>query len=518
MTQVAGEFREGVVVRKPYERLLSEEIRVLDAASTTILERTGILCFNEEAAGIFSDHKCDVQRHDERSYKVKIPARVLKDAISAAPARVKLGARNPENSLLLDSEVPRIYFGSGSETNIWLDAGIETFQSEKDHGIKKRLPVFTERRGTVERLSTAARLAEELENLDFFIRPVNIQDEDINEDNHDVNKFYASLANTTKHVQAGLTSLEQLDNVLHLAETIAGGKEALRENPVISFITCTVKSPLQMVDDATQKLIEVVKRGMPIVISSSPQGGSTAPIQEGGMVAQINAEILSGIALSQMVRPGAPVIYGSVPVRARMDNLHDMYGAPEFNQYNIDCIQMARHYRVPCYSTAGVGDSSVPGMQATMEKFFTHLPIAMSGAQYIHYAFGLLERTNIFCPVQAVLDDQHIGMIKMFLSAPRLGEDEIEGAIQQIGKVMDSKQKLFVRFVRKSLRQGLVYSHYPFESNDGEAGVIERALGRMEELLSRPAKELSEAQEDEIFEKVPGILPRLKRQGDRAVL
>jgi len=109
-------------------------------------------------------------------------------------------------------------------------------------------------------------------------------------------------------------------------------------------------------------------------------------------------------------------------------------------------------------------------------------------------------------------------MIKMFLSAPRLREDDIEGAIQQIGKVMDSKQKLFVRFVRKSLRQGLVYSHYPFESSDGEAGVIEKALGRMEQLLSRPARELSSAQEDEIFGKVPGILPRLKRQGDRAVL
>jgi trimethylamine--corrinoid protein Co-methyltransferase len=503
-------MREGLVVRRPYERLTPAEVQSLDRASQDILEETGILCFNEEAAGIFDKNKCSVKRHDERSYSVKIPAGVLKDAISTAPSSVTLGARDPENALVLDSDVPRIYFGSGSETNIWLDTQMETFVSEKNPEETRKLPVYTEERGTARRLCTAARLAEQLEHLDFFIRPVNIQDEGVSEENHDVNKFYASLSNTTKHVQAGLTSLGQLENVLRLAELVAGGKEAFRKNPVISFITCTVKSPLEMVEDATQKLIEFAKRGIPFVTSSSPQGGSTAPIQEAGMVAQINAEILCGVALAQMVNPGTPVIYGSVPVRARMDNLHDMYGAPEFNQYNIDCIQMARHYRIPCYSTAGVGDSRTPGMQATVEKLFTHLPIAMAGAHYIHYAFGLLDRTNIFCPVQAVLDNQHIGMIKRFLTAPRSSGDDIREAVGQIKKVMDSRQKLYVRFVRKSLREGLVYSHYPFESKDGEDKVVEKALDRLNELLSRPINGISPELQEEVYEKVPGLLPVLR--------
>lgn len=502
-------FREGLVVR-PYERLLEEEIARLDRASLSILEDIGIICFNEEAAGILSASGCRTERLDERSHKIKIPASVVRDALSSAPSAVKLGARNPENALVLDSEVPRIYFGSGSETNVWLDTDIEVFVSQRDPDMRRRLPVFTEERGNLERLGTAARLAEELEHLDFFIRPVNIQDEEINEDNHDVNKFYISLRNTTKHVQAGLTSLGQLDNVMRLAEIVAGGRDAFRENPVISFITCTVKSPLQMVDDATQKLIEFARRGIPFVVSSSPQGGSTAPIQEAGMVAQINAEILAGITLTQLVNQGTPVIYGSVPVRARMDNLHDFYGAPEFNQYNIDCIQMARYYRIPCYSTAGVGDSKVPGMQATIEKFFTHIPIAMSGAQYIHYAFGLLDRTNTFCPVQAVLDNEHIGMIKRFLASPRLSEEDMDASLAQIEKVMASSQKLYARFVRKSLRSGRIYSHYPFESRDGDDSVIDMAVERMDELLLRPAKSLPEETETRVFEEVPGLLSRLR--------
>ncbi len=504
-------FREGVVVRIPFERLNIDEIRLLDETSRRILEETGLLCFNEEASDIFSRHGCTVQRHDDRSSKIKIPSMVLKEALISTPPVVKLGARDPNNTLILDPKTPRIYFGSGSETNIWLDTELEVFTSEKDSGQRRTLPFYIEKRGSVERLAVAARLAEEFENLDFFIRPVNIQDDDINENNHDVNKFFVSLNNTTKHVQAGLTNLSQLDNVIKLAEIIAGGREAFRENPVISFITCTVKSPLQMVDDATQKLIEFARRGLPFVVSSSPQGGSTAPIQEAGMVSQINAEILSGIALSQMVNPGTPVIYGSVPVRARMDNLHDMYGAPEFNQYNIDCVQLARYYNIPCYSTAGVGDSRVPGIQSSIEKLFTHIPIAMSGAQYIHYAFGLLDRTNTFCPVQAVLDNQHISMIKRFLQSPRVSREDIIESLGQISRVMDSKQRLYVRYVRKNLRSGQIYSNYPFESRDGEDRVIEKALEYMNELLSRPAKPVISELEGRIFDTIPGLLTRLRR-------
>lgn len=501
-------YRQGVVVRMPFERLKKDEIGAIDATSTRLLEEIGLQCFNNEAAEIFKNNGCSVERRDERSTTVKIPKAVLMKFISKAPSKVKLGARDPKNALILDAEMPRVYFGSGSETNVWLDAEMEDFVSEKDPSKKRRLAVFTKKRGTVERLCTAARLAEQLEHLDFFIRPVNIQDEDITSENHDVNKFYASLSNITKHVMAGLTSLDQLDNVIRIAEILVGGKEALKENPIVSFITCTIKSPFEMVDDATQKLIEFSRRGLPFVVSSSPQGGSTAPVLEGGMVAQINAEILSGVALSQMVNPGTPVIYGSVPVRARMDNLHDMYCAPEFNQYNIDCVQMARHYRIPCYSTAGVADSSSPGMQASIEKLFTHVPMAMSGAQYIHYAFGLLERTNIFCPAQAVLDNQHIGMIKMFLSEPKFGEENMENIFGQIKKVLASKQKLYVRFARRGLRDGSIYPNYPFEA-EGD-GVIEKALIRLEELLSRPVSSVSKEQEDQVFKEVPGIVERLR--------
>ena len=116
-------FRDGIVVR-PYERLNTEEIRSVDEASLAILENPGIICFNEEALDLFVQNGCTAERRDNRSHTVSVPASVIRRALSTTPPAVKLGARDPKNSLLLDSRVPRIYFGSGSETNIWLDTHI----------------------------------------------------------------------------------------------------------------------------------------------------------------------------------------------------------------------------------------------------------------------------------------------------------------------------------------------------------------------------------------------------------
>ena len=300
-------------------------------------------------------------------------------------------------------------------------------------------------------------------------------------------------------------------DVVHMAEIIAGGPAALKENPLISFIACVLKSPLQIVDDTAGKVFKIVEAGLPLVISSSPQGGSSAPIQEAGMVAQINAEILAGITLTQLIKEGAPVLYGSVPVRARLDDLHDLYGCPEFNQYNLDCVQLARFYKIPCYSTAGVGDAKVPGMQATFEKLLTHLYMAMSGAQYIHYAFGLLDRTNSFCPVQAVLDNEQIGKIKHCLREPKVDPSTVENMLNMVKKVMGSSHRLYARHVRKAMHAGDVSSPYRFEAKGLEDKVLENALDYMARLESEPAAHLDQAVVDRSFKETPGLLPGLRQ-------
>jgi trimethylamine---corrinoid protein Co-methyltransferase len=508
-------FRPGTVV-KPYERLSAEQIGLLDNASLRILEENGIWCYNQRAAELFKSHGARVAEDETANapcWRVHFPPGFIRKAVAMAPSKVVLGARDPANRLVLDAEVPRVYFGSGSETNVWLETDLEEFASTADPEKKTLVPRYLEKRGSAELLARAARLGEQLEHLDFFIRPVNVQDADVSEEDHDVNKFFASLNNITKHVQAGLTTRASLPKVLRMAEIIAGGPEALRENPVLSFITCVFKSPLQMVADTTDKVFDIVEAGMPLVISSSPQGGSSAPIQEAGMVAQINAEILAGIALTQLIKPGAPVLYGSVPVRARLDDLHDLYGCPEFNQYNNDCVQMARHYKLPCYSTSGVGNAKVPGLQAMFEKLFTHLYMGMSGAQYIHYSFGLLDRTNTFCPLQAVLDNEQVGQVKHCLRPPKVDEKSLGEMLKTVTKVMASSHRLFARHARKAMHAGEISEPYRFGSKGMEDDVIARGLAHLAELEARPAKHLPAEIVARIYREVPGLVERLRQSG-----
>ncbi len=506
--------RQGVLV-EPYHRLKIEQVERIHQASLNILVDPGILCFNRNAANIFGDHGAEVSPVDQEGaprWLLKIPEKIIYDALQAAPKVVKLGARDENNCLILDGGEPRVYFASGSEANNWLDVDIDTFVSKSDPGLEAVLPVFRVERGTVDRLAKAAHLCEYLDNWDSFLRNLNIQDPDINDDNKDVNKFFASLSSTTKHVMSGLTQLDQLSNVVKMARIIAGGAEQLRENPIVSFITCLVKSPLQLVEDTTEKAIEIAKAGLPLVISSSPQGGSTAPIKEEGIASQINAEILVGVALAQLVNKGAPVLYGAVPVRARMDDLYDSYGVPEFSQYNIDCVQLARYYGLPCYSTGGISDVKVPGIQASVERLFSHIMVTLAGPQYIHYAFGLLERTNTFCPVQAVLDDAHIGMVKRLMRQPTVTAADISESLEQVRSVMATSHKLYVRFVRRALRSGEIAPPYPFEGKDMVDETLLQARERMAEILSLPPHRIDKSTEDKVFQEVPGLLTRLREQ------
>ncbi len=483
--------REGVVVR-PLCRLSPTQVRLIDGVSRDLLQDPGLLCYSAAAADAYRSAGARVES-ETGWVRVRLSSSIVDKGLSSAPSKIVLGARDAANRLVLDAHEPRVRFGSGSETNVWLDV-------EFDGAVPKfrRLP------GSIERLGNSAHLCEHLDNLDFFVRNVNIQDEGITKTNKDVNQFFTSLSNISKHVQAGLTSLEALDDVVRMGQIVAGGQNAFAENPVLSFITCVIKSPLQMVDDTAAKLIAISERRVPVVISSCPMGGATGPFDEFGMVAQINAELLAGVVLNQLVAPGAPVLYGAVPVRTRLDNLNDMYAAPEFVHYNLDCAQMARFYELPCYSTAGVGDASVPGIQATLEKMLTLLAVPAGGAQYVHYAFGLLERTNVFCPEQAILDDAQIDLVKRTLRDPPVDEGCREDVLSLVREVMESAHKTYMYHLPLPSRDS-VYARYPLE--DEEAGALAVAHRRFREILQWPRSPMPVEVRGDILRNVPGILP-----------
>jgi trimethylamine--corrinoid protein Co-methyltransferase len=170
---------------------------------------------------------------------------------------------------------------------------------------------------------------------------------------------------------------------------------------------------------------------------------------------------------------------------------------------------MARYYNLPNYSTSGVCDTKIPGQQSTVERLFSDILVTLSGPQFLHCAFGLLDCNSVFCLLQAVLDDAHFKMIKFFLNSARINAQELEEVKKQIRTVVATPQKMFINYIRPLMRSGELSPPYLFEGDGENDNVFALANDRMQELLAKPVEHIDPDTTAKIFKEVPGLLPRL---------
>ncbi len=253
-----------------------------------------------------------------------------------------------------------------------------------------------------------ARLVDSLQNIHFYLIPVYPTDVDL--EVVEVSKFFAALANTTKHVQAGVYTIQGIREVIEMSERIMGSEQALRERPVISFITSWMVSPLTFASGVTRLLIEACQQRIPVVLSAAPTAGVTAPVTLAGMLAQLNAEQLSGLVFSQLVQPGCPVLLGPVPATSDLRSGKYLGGSVEDGLCNAAITQLAHFYRIPVYNTAGLTDAKIPDVQAGIEKAQSVMQVALAGANFIHHAAGMLEDMSTIAYEQFVIDNEMLGM------------------------------------------------------------------------------------------------------------
>ncbi|MFH1619242.1 MAG: trimethylamine methyltransferase family protein, partial [bacterium] len=278
---------------------------------------------------------------------------------------------------------------------------------------------------------------------------------DVQQEDLDVNKYYASMMGTTKHVMGSVYSTETFHQVKRLASIIAGSCESLKKNPFISFITCWMRSPLTLDPHPTSIMMEAVKAGLPVVLSSAPMAGSTAPVTLAGCLVQLHAEILSGAVLSQLVNPGAPVIYGYVPSVANPMTMGYLGGSAEFGLLNAAAVQIAAHFGLPNYSSAGLTDSKLPDAQAGAEKAFSVLQVAMAGGNYIHHAAGMLESMLTVSYAQYVIDNDIIAMAVRILKGIEVTPETM--AFDVISKVGAGNNYISQKHTAKGLRKEYVF-------------------------------------------------------------
>ena len=447
-----------------YCPLTQAQILQVHQASLTVLARTGVHVEHAAARDLYRQGGARVDGH-----RVFISEEMVKTALDSAPSRVLLAGRDPANDVLLEGK--RVYAGTGGSPTMMLDPGADTV-----------------RPATLDDLRQMTALVDALPNCDFVVMPV--YPTDVPEELAPVNRFYACLTNTTKHVMGGVGTTEGARQIVALGILLAGSLEALQARPLVSAITSWMVSPLHLDTVVTDILLTWCSYGLPVALSAAPMAGSTAPVTLAGSLVQLNAEQLSGIVLTQLARPGTPVLAGYIPGVADMRSGGYLGGTVEFGMMQAAAAQMAHFYGVPIYCSGGMSDAKLPDAQTGYEKMATFLLAALGGGNYIHHAIGMVTNMSAASLEGAVIDDEIVGMAMRALRGIEVTEETLATeAIDRVGPgghfLMDP---LTLQFMRSEFFRPRVADRQNRASweAEGKRDTRVRACARVTELLSRP--------------------------------
>jgi len=365
-----------------------EQANRLHLASLGILERTGVSVQEPEARSLLLDAGAWAGKGD----RVRIPAWMVRQALTTAPESVALHSRDGRRTMPL--EAGNVFFGTGSDTPNTIDPDT-----------RQRRPAVRE---DVRRI---AALCDALPNIDF-IMSMGIPS-DVPRSTTYVHEFDRMVQGSTKPVVFTANDNRDMETIYEMATVIAGDGQALRERPFLLLYSEPL-SPLQHTRIGTEKVLFCAERGIPCVYVCGIMAGSNGPVTLAGSVAMGNAECLSGLVISQLKAPGAPFVYGGNVPTLDMRVGQITYGSPEFSLTNSLYAALARLYRLPVWGLAGAADAKTVDAQAGAEATMSILAALLSGGNLVHDV-GYLESGLTSCMEMILLGDEIIPMCRRYV-------------------------------------------------------------------------------------------------------
>jgi trimethylamine--corrinoid protein Co-methyltransferase len=366
--------------------LAVKDYKDIHLATLQVLDKTGIYVEDEKAKELYSSHGARV---DDKKSVVKLPASMVEDAIESAPAQVMLAGRTPDRDVLLDNRVSA-YLNFGGGINV-----VDPHTGEV-------------RPSTKADLAASARLCDALEQVNVYSRAVYPLDQ--TQKLLHLHTAEACFNNTAKPFFNGPESAWEVEKIIEMTAAAMGSAEKLKTRKPISF-GYAVTSPLKLTRKLSESIMAAAQAGFTTYIASMAMAGGTGPVNMAGLLVQTNAEILSGIVFTQLVRKSTPVIYSSYSTAMDLRLGTSLLGSPETALIGAAVAELCRYYQIPCLVPGIMSDSKQQGSQAAFEKTLTGVAAAMAGAS-LQVGIGGLETGLTFDFGQAVLDDEIVRMIR----------------------------------------------------------------------------------------------------------
>jgi trimethylamine---corrinoid protein Co-methyltransferase len=343
---------------RPTLRMLSDEqIRAIHNTSLDILAGAGIEMRHEGARSLLLD--AGAWQGGDR---IKIPEHLVTRALRSAPSRIPM--HNRLGQLTMPLEEGKVYFGTGSDCPFTFDVNTR------------------ERRPSVaEDVRRFAQLCDGLDQIDF-IMSMGIPS-DVPTMDHYVHSFIQMIRGSAKPNVYTAKDRQDMEDIYTIACAVAGGEMELRARPFMLLYAEPI-SPLLFNQESVDNLLFCAEKGIPGAYLPSPNTGGGGPITVAGALALGNAECLAGLVLTQLVRPGAPFLYGMNVAALDMQSTIVAYGAPDWAQAMAAFSDIARFYHLPVWGGAGATDSKVVDAQAGFEATTTIMSAFMSRCNLVH--------------------------------------------------------------------------------------------------------------------------------------
>ena len=346
-----------------YERMQSfsrSELSLIHNASMEVMDKNGVIFSDQEALEIFRSHGFRVD-----GSQVHFTEKQVMDALETVPARFKFHARNPTKS-------------------IWI--GGDDFALAPTYGpafivdVEGRQTV-----GTMADYEKAVKLVQTSLVVDFnsfkYIAPGDLPAETAYLD-----MIRAGLVLSDKPLMGSTDNRVAAENTMRIMELVFGC-DYLNDHPVTMGLINPL-SPLSYASEMSGSIIAYARRRQPIIIHNHILSGSSGPIQLPALMALVNAEILGGIVLSQLVGPGTPVVYGSNSCPTFMKTGGAEISSPQSLWIFSAVTQLCRFYNLPCRTGGSLTDSHLPDGQAMAEGAMSMMTTIRNGANLVIHAFG----------------------------------------------------------------------------------------------------------------------------------
>ncbi len=384
----------------PIEPLSADQIEAIHHTSLRVLDELGMKVLDGETRSILRDAGARV---DEKAEMVFLDPALVEQSIVTQPETFTLHARNPKRNIDV----------GGNAIN-FAPVGGPAFVSDLDNG---------RRAGTYAEFCNYVKL-EQMFDIIHVMGAAAFASMDLPADSRHLDHGIAAILYGDKPVSTSLLGADRARDGVELARIALNlSADEVKSQPIV-YGNINTNSPRQLDGSMAQGLLTLARLNQPVTVTPFTLCGAMAPATVAGALVQQNAEALFGLALIQIVNPGAPGIYGGFTSNVDMKSGAPAFGTPEYALACQATGQLCRRYKVP-YRSSNTNASNAPDAQAAYESMMSLWGAIMGHANFVFHAAGWLEGGLVGSFEKLVIDAEMLQMMAVYLEGVQVDEDTL---------------------------------------------------------------------------------------------